>query len=209
MLDEECIVPKANDMTYVDKLNNQHLGKHPNFQKDPLNDSAVAVLKTCDKNSLIHQIWEDYITDVDREEYASRDIQDGFGPINHCKQVEGMVDIGDIRSMLTCNGVLEGIRICRKGFPNRMTFADFRFRYAILAADEAAGNDMAEASKKMLERLVKENKIKDDNFMVGASKVFFRTGIVARMEELRDAALAKVIIKFQCAVRCYLAQVCR
>ncbi|PIO55915.1 myosin head, partial [Teladorsagia circumcincta] len=106
MLDEECIVPKANDMTYVDKLNNQHLGKHPNFQKakapkgnqaqahfaiihyagtvrynadmwldknkDPLNDSAVAVLKTCDKNSLIHQIWEDYITDVDREESASR-----------------------------------------------------------------------------------------------------------------------------------------
>ena len=33
MLDEECIVPKATDMTYVDKLNDQHLGKHPNFQK--------------------------------------------------------------------------------------------------------------------------------------------------------------------------------
>ncbi|PIO66421.1 hypothetical protein TELCIR_11868, partial [Teladorsagia circumcincta] len=133
---------------------------------DPLNDSAVAVLKTSDKNSLIHQIWEDYITDVDREESASRDIRDGFGPVNHRKLWT-----------LTCNGVLEGIRICRKGFPNRMTFADFRFRYAILAADEAAGNDVAE--------------------------VFFRTGIVARMEELRDAALAKVIIKFQCAKFCW------
>ena len=33
MLDEECIVPKASDMTYVQKLNDQHLGKHPNFQK--------------------------------------------------------------------------------------------------------------------------------------------------------------------------------
>lgn len=33
MLDEECIVPKATDMTYVQKLNDQHLGKHPNFQK--------------------------------------------------------------------------------------------------------------------------------------------------------------------------------
>ncbi|KAK6013442.1 hypothetical protein OSTOST_21240, partial [Ostertagia ostertagi] len=40
--------------------------------QDPLNDSAVAVLKTCDKNSLIHQIWEDYVTDVDREESAAR-----------------------------------------------------------------------------------------------------------------------------------------
>jgi myosin protein heavy chain len=79
MLDEECIVPKATDATYVEKLNAQHLGKHPNFQrpkpvknkpldahfaivhyagtvnyngeawldknKDPLNDSAVSVLK--------------------------------------------------------------------------------------------------------------------------------------------------------------------
>ncbi|EPB80273.1 myosin head [Ancylostoma ceylanicum] len=73
ILDEECIVPKANDTTYVEKLNNQHLGKHPNFQKDPLNDSAVAVLKTSDKAGLIYQIWEDYITDVDREELSARE----------------------------------------------------------------------------------------------------------------------------------------
>lgn len=33
MLDEECIVPKANDLTLAQKLNDQHLGKHPNFQK--------------------------------------------------------------------------------------------------------------------------------------------------------------------------------
>lgn len=33
MLDEECIVPKATDMTFVQKLNDQHLGKHPNYQK--------------------------------------------------------------------------------------------------------------------------------------------------------------------------------
>lgn len=33
MLDEECIVPKATDLTYAQKLNDQHLGKHPNFQK--------------------------------------------------------------------------------------------------------------------------------------------------------------------------------
>ena len=33
MLDEECIVPKATDTTLAQKLNDQHLGKHPNFQK--------------------------------------------------------------------------------------------------------------------------------------------------------------------------------
>lgn len=106
MLDEECIVPKATDMTYVDKLNTQHMGKHPNYQKpkppkgkqgiahfaivhyagtvrynaeqwldknkDPLNDSAVAVLKTADKTNLIYVIWQDYLTEVDREEQRER-----------------------------------------------------------------------------------------------------------------------------------------
>ena len=33
MLDEECVVPKGSDLTYAQKLNDQYLGKHPNFEK--------------------------------------------------------------------------------------------------------------------------------------------------------------------------------
>lgn len=56
-------------------------------------------------------------------------------PNEHKKS--GLVDAPLILNQLTCNGVLEGIRICRKGFPNRMVFAEFRYRYAILSAEEA------------------------------------------------------------------------
>ncbi|XP_071512243.1 myosin heavy chain, muscle-like [Panulirus ornatus] len=46
----------------------------------------------------------------------------------------GVTDAALIMHQLTCNGVLEGIRICRKGFPNRMLYPDFKHRYCILAS---------------------------------------------------------------------------
>ena len=40
----------------------------------------------------------------------------------------GVIDSNLVMHQLTCNGVLEGIRICRKGFPNRMVYDDFKSR---------------------------------------------------------------------------------
>ena len=37
-----------------------------------------------------------------------------------------------VMHQLRCNGVLEGIRICRKGFPNRIQYPDFKQRYNLL-----------------------------------------------------------------------------
>ena len=44
----------------------------------------------------------------------------------------GVIDAHLVLHQLTCNGVLEGIRICRKGFPNRMVYPDFKQRYVSL-----------------------------------------------------------------------------
>ena len=46
---------------------------------------------------------------------------------NNNKQA-GVLDATLVMHQLTCNGVLEGIRICRKGFPNRMIYDEFKHR---------------------------------------------------------------------------------
>ncbi|XP_014613505.1 PREDICTED: myosin heavy chain, muscle-like [Polistes canadensis] len=72
---------------------------------------------------------------------------------NELKQ-PGVIDSHLVMHQLTCNGVLEGIRICRKGFPNRMVYPDFKLRYMILApATMAAQKEPKVAAAKCLEEV--------------------------------------------------------
>jgi myosin heavy subunit len=48
------------------------------------------------------------------------------------KKQAGLLDARLTLHQLTCNGVLEGIRICRRGFPNRTFYKEFKNRYVIL-----------------------------------------------------------------------------
>ena len=44
----------------------------------------------------------------------------------------GLIDSKLVLHQLQCNGVLEGIRICRKGFPNRIIYSEFKQRWAFI-----------------------------------------------------------------------------
>merc|ERR1712042_49458 len=105
---------------------------------------------------------------------------------------------------LRCNGVLEGIRICRKGFPNRQPYPDFFQRYKILAAAQLAG---VVDSKAATEIILKHIQLDEAKYKIGNTKVFFKAGTLADLEDIRDEILAVIMTKLQARARGKLMRV--
>uniref|UniRef100_A0A663EEA4 Myosin heavy chain, skeletal muscle, adult-like n=1 Tax=Aquila chrysaetos chrysaetos TaxID=223781 RepID=A0A663EEA4_AQUCH len=104
---------------------------------------------------------------------------------------------------LRCNGVLEGIRICRKGFPNRVLYADFKQRYKVLNASAIPEGQFID-SKKACEKLLGSIDIDHTQYKFGHTKVFFKAGLIGLLEEMRDEKLAQLITRTQARCRGFL-----
>ncbi|XP_067305198.1 myosin-10 isoform X5 [Pseudorasbora parva] len=122
---------------------------------------------------------------------------------NHEKRA-GKLSPHLVLDQLRCNGVLEGIRICRQGFPNRIPFQEFRQRYEILTPNAIPRTFMD--GKQACELMISALELDKNLFRVGQSKVFFRAGVLAHLEEERDLKITDTIIRFQSAARGYLAR---
>ncbi|XP_063624540.1 myosin heavy chain, muscle isoform X44 [Cydia splendana] len=268
ILEEESMFPKATDQTFVEKLNNNHLGKSPPFlkpkppkpgcqaahfaighyagnvgynitgwlekNKDPLNDTVVDQFKK-GVNKLLIEIFADHpgqsggadagggkggrgkkgggfatVSSAYKEQLNNlmttlRSTQPHFVRCiipNELKQ-PGLIDSHLVMHQLTCNGVLEGIRICRKGFPNRMVYPDFKLRYKILCPGQIKDSMSPE---KAAEKILEATGLDSESFRLGKTKVFFRAGVLGQMEEMRDDRLSKIVSWLQAYIRGYLSR---
>uniref|UniRef100_UPI00398EB791 myosin-7-like isoform X1 n=2 Tax=Pristiophorus japonicus TaxID=55135 RepID=UPI00398EB791 len=266
ILEEECMFPKATDMSFKAKLYDNHLGKSPNLQKprpdkkrkyeahfelvhyagvvpyningwlnknkDPLNETVVAIFQKS-SNKLLASLYENYIgaeiaqeqsksgTKEKRKKAASfqtvsqlhkenlnklmtnlRQTQPHFVRciIPNESKTPGAMDPFMVLHQLRCNGVLEGIRICRKGFPNRVLYADFKQRYRILNPN-AVPEDKFVDSRKATEKLLGSLDIDHTQYKFGHTKVFFKAGLLGQLEEMRDERLAKILTLIQARSR--------
>merc|ERR1719419_1001251 len=111
-------------------------------------------------------------------------------------KIPGGVEPGLVMHQYQCNGVLAGIAICRKGFPNKMLYPEFKGRYNILAAKAVAKNDKGAAGAVM--DVIKLDK---EKFRLGHTKVFFRAGILGWMEEAREDKIGSVLSWLQAGAR--------
>lgn len=249
-LDEDCVVPKATDKSYCDKLAGLWRGKSDSFNvtrfgdafaiqhyagrveystagwleknKDPLNENVLKLLMQS-QDAFIASLFAEQPDDrrgaVKRgvfrtvaqkyRESLTLLMQQLHSTKPHF--VRCIIPNEDKKPMviaphlvldqLKCNGVLEGIRICRLGYPNRVPYADFCRLYEILAEAPLDG-DKKLAARQLLQQLNWD----PEAFRLGQSKVFFRAGELGRLDEQRDAKLSAILGQFQAHCRGALAR---
>merc|ERR1719510_285582 len=196
--------------------------------KDPLNDTIVELMKN-GGNKLLIECFKDHPgqpTEVKKDaggggkkkgggktvsSFYKGQLDDLMGTlyktdphfircvVPNTHKIPGGVEPGLIMHQYRCNGVLAGIAICRKGFPNKIAYPEFKQRYTVLAAKAVAKakNDKA-AANAVIKDVVK---LDADKYRLGHTKVFFRAGILGYMEEVREDKIACVISWLQGAAR--------
>merc|ERR1711874_379974 len=188
--------------------------------KDPVNETVVEIFKSTSSVTLLVHLWRDHPgqpTSTPKEE-GKKKKKGGGGktvssvylaslgelmttlyscephfvrclvPNNHKKP--GEVEPPLIMHQLTCNGVLEGIRICMRGFPNRMMYPDFKMRYACLGQAEIVSSS---DNKVAVYALMDKINFDRERYRLGHTLVFFRAGALAGLEEARDMLVIKWI----------------
>lgn len=255
-LDEDCVMPKATDRSFTDKLHSLWDRKTPKYRasrlnqgfvlthyaaeveyntqdwleknKDPLNDNITRLLASS-KDAHISHLFADCKDGDDDGDYPKSRVKKGlFRTVaqrhkeqlsslmmqlnathphfvrciipNHKKRPK-LLNAPLVLDQLRCNGVLEGIRIARTGFPNRLPFSEFRQRYEVLCRDMPKGYlDGQAVAQIMLEKLGLDKTW----YRVGRTKVFFRAGVLAELEEQRDELIRSIMGRFQSLARGFI-----
>merc|ERR1712123_501614 len=192
--------------------------------KDPVNDTVVEIMKSGCTSVLMPHLWRDHPgqpTSAPKDDGKKKKKGGGGKTVSSVYLVSlgelmttlhscephfvrclvpnthkkpGEVEPPLIMHQLTCNGVLEGIRICMRGFPNRMLYPDFKMRYAILGADEI---NSSSDNKTAVYALMDKIEFSRDRFRLGHTLVFFRAGALAGLEEARDEIVIKLLRMMQ------------
>lgn len=83
------------------------------------------------------------------------------------------------------------------GYPNRMIYKDFLHRYFMLAKVPPTSPDAKGAVVKIIEKLAQDGHIDIERVRYGYTKIFFKTGEAAKIEEVRERFVASIVAPIQ------------
>lgn len=105
-----------------------------------------------------------------------------------------------VLSQLRACGVLETIRISTAGYPTRWTYEEFAMRYYMLVRSEAWTPEIRQMADAILSKAIGAGR--RDKYQLGTTKIFFRAGMLALMENLRTSRLNEAAIMIQKNLLC-------
>ncbi|NXV74697.1 MY18A protein, partial [Atlantisia rogersi] len=130
-------------------------------------------------------------------------------PSEHCEAGLMQLDVPLLRAQLRGSRLLDALRMYRQGYPDHMVFAEFRRRFDVLAphlTKKHGRNYIVVDEKRAVEELLESLDLEKSSYHMGLSRVFFRAGSLARLEEQRDGQTSRNITLFQAACRGFLAR---
>ncbi|XP_042647393.1 unconventional myosin-XVIIIa isoform X2 [Tyto alba] len=130
-------------------------------------------------------------------------------PAEHCEAGLMQLDVPLLRAQLRGSRLLDALRMYRQGYPDHMVFAEFRRRFDVLAphlTKKHGRNYIVVDEKRAVEELLESLDLEKSSYHMGLSRVFFRAGSLAKLEEQRDAQTSRNITLFQAACRGFLAR---
>lgn len=103
-----------------------------------------------------------------------------------------------VLSQLRACGVLETIRISCAGYPGRWTYEEFALRYYLLIPSTRWQTEIRQLVKEILaQALGSITGTGTDTYQLGLSKIFFRAGMLAHLENLRQSRMSEAAIMIQ------------
>uniref|UniRef100_A0A8C3VVR2 Unconventional myosin-XVIIIa n=1 Tax=Catagonus wagneri TaxID=51154 RepID=A0A8C3VVR2_9CETA len=127
----------------------------------------------------------------------------------HCEAGLLPLDVPLLRTQLRGSRLLDALRMYRQGYPDHMVFAEFRRRFDVLAphlTKKHGRNYIVMDERRAVEELLESLDLEKSSCCMGLSRVFFRAGTLARLEEQRDEQTSRNLTLFQAACRGYLAR---
>ena len=103
-----------------------------------------------------------------------------------------------VLSQLRACGVLETVRISCAGYPTRWTYEEFALRYYMLVPSAGWTSEIRQMANAILSKALGQSTQKGlDKYQLGLTKIFFRAGMLAFLENLRTNRLNECAIMIQ------------
>uniref|UniRef100_A0A3B5ANZ9 Unconventional myosin-XVIIIa-like n=1 Tax=Stegastes partitus TaxID=144197 RepID=A0A3B5ANZ9_9TELE len=119
------------------------------------------------------------------------------------------LDVALLRAQIRGSKLLDALRIYRQGYPDHMVFSEFRRRFDVLAphlTKKHGRNYIVKDEQRAVEELLESLDLEKSSYHMGLSRLFFRAGTLAKLEEQRDEQTKRNLTLFQAACRGYLAR---